>query len=313
MSKYVIKRILFLIPTVIGVTLIIYFVMNLTPGNPARAILGTGVPQADIDAYNHAIGYDLPFLQKFENYLVNMFFHGDFGISYVTKQPVFQEIWPRYIVTMKLAFTGMIVSTIIGIPLGICAAVKQYSVTDTVSSLISFLLAAVPTFVLGLVLLFVFSLKLGWLPSYGITDWTGYIMPVLAISIPIAAQNFRFTKSSMLDAIHQDYVRTARAKGATEKVVIWKHVLKNALLPVITQIGMNLGLLLCGAVVAEQLFSVQGIGSLIVSRITLKDEPVIIAGTILISICFTIVMLMVDIIYAFIDPRIRAKYTKKRG
>ena len=231
----------------------------------------------------------------------------------MTKQPVFQEIWPRYIVTMKLAFTGMIVSTIIGIPLGICAAVKQYSVTDTVSSLISFLLAAVPTFVLGLVLLFVFSLKLGWLPSYGITDWTGYIMPVLAISIPIAAQNFRFTKSSMLDAIHQDYVRTARAKGATEKVVIWKHVLKNALLPVITQIGMNLGLLLCGAVVAEQLFSVQGIGSLIVSRITLKDEPVIIAGTILISICFTIVMLMVDIIYAFIDPRIRAKYTKKRG
>ena len=173
MSKYVIKRILFLIPTVIGVTLIIYFVMNLTPGNPARAILGTGVPQADIDAYNHAIGYDLPFLQKFVNYLVNMFFHGDFGISYVTKQPVFQEIWPRYIVTMKLAFTGMIVSTIIGIPLGICAAVKQYSVTDTVSSLISFLLAAVPTFVLGLVLLFVFSLKLGWLPSYGITDWTG--------------------------------------------------------------------------------------------------------------------------------------------
>ena len=124
MSKYVIKRILFLIPTVIGVTLIIYFVMNLTPGNPARAILGTGVPQADIDAYNHAIGYDLPFLQKFVNYLVNMFFHGDFGISYVTKQPVFQEIWPRYIVTMKLAFTGMIVSTIIGIPLGICAAVK---------------------------------------------------------------------------------------------------------------------------------------------------------------------------------------------
>ena len=295
MSKYVIKRILFLIPTIIGVTLIIYFVMNLTPGDPGRAILGTGVPQEDIDAYNHAIGYDLPFFQKFLNYLENMFLHGDFGISYVTKQPVFQEIWPRYITTIKLAFIGMIVSTLIGIPLGIYAAVKQYSLTDTISSLISFFLAAVPTFVLGLVLLFAFSLKLGWLPSYGITDWTGYIMPTLAISIPIAAQNFRFTKSSMLDAIHQDYVRTARAKGATEKVV------------------MNLGLLLCGAVVAEQLFSVQGIGSLIVARITLKDEPVIIAGTILISICFTIVMLMVDIIYAFIDPRIRAKYTKKRG
>ena len=146
--------------------------------------------------------------------------------------------------------------------------------------------------------------------SYGIPNWTGYIMPALAISLPIAAQNFRFTKSSMLDAIRQDYVRTARAKGASERTVIWKHVLKNAILPVITQVGMSLGLLLCGAVVAEELFSVQGIGSLIVERITYKDEPVIIAGTILISICFTVVMLVVDLIYAMIDPRIRAKYTK---
>ncbi len=313
MWKYVLKRVLFLIPTIIGVTFIIYFVMSLTPSDPGRAILGSGVSQADIDAYNHAIGYDLPFFQKFINYLTNMFFHGDFGTSYVTKQAAFVEIWPRYITTIKLAFIGMFVSTVIGVPLGIYAAVKQYSTTDTVASLISFFLAAVPTFVLGLVLLFVFALKLNWLPSYGLPDWTGYIMPILAISIPIAAQNFRFTKSSMLDAIHQDYVRTARAKGAPEKTVVWKHVLKNALLPVITQIGMNLGLLLCGAVVAEQLFSVQGIGSLIVSRITQKDEPVIIAGTILISICFTVVMLMVDLIYAFIDPRIRAKYTKKRG
>ena len=313
MYKYIIKRLLFLIPTVIGVTFIIYFIMNITPGDPGRAILGSGVSQADVDAYNHAIGYDLPFLQKFINYLENMFLHGDFGISYVTKQPVFNEIWPRYITTIELAFLGMIVSTVIGIPLGIYAAVKQYSATDTVASLISFLLAAVPTFVLGLVLLFCFSLKLNLLPSYGIPDWTGYIMPTLAIAIPIAAQNFRFTKSSMLDSIRQDYVRTARAKGATERTVVWKHVLKNALLPVITQIGLNLGLLLCGAVVAEQIFSVQGIGRLIVDRITQKDEPVIIAGTILISICFTIVMLLVDIIYAFIDPRIRAIYTKKRG
>lgn len=313
MWKYVLKRVLFLIPTIVGVTFIIYFVMSLTPSDPGRAILGSGVSQADIDAYNHAIGYDLPFFQKFINYLTNMFFHGDFGTSYVTKQAALVEIWPRYITTIKLAFIGMFVSTVIGVPLGIYAAVKQYSTTDTVASLISFFLAAVPTFVLGLVLLFVFALKLNWLPSYGLPDWTGYIMPILAISIPIAAQNFRFTKSSMLDAIHQDYVRTARAKGAPEKTVVWKHVLKNALLPVITQIGMNLGLLLCGAVVAEQLFSVQGIGSLIVSRITQKDEPVIIAGTILISICFTVVMLMVDLIYAFIDPRIRAKYTKKRG
>jgi len=313
MHKYVIKRILFLIPTIIGVTLIIYFVMNLTPGDPGRAILGTGVPQEAIDAYNHNLGYDLPFFQKFLNYLYNMFINHDFGISYVTKQSVFAEIWPRYIVTLKLAFIGVVISALLGIPLGIYSAVKQYSLMDTIPSLVSFFLAAVPTFVLGLVLLYFFSLKLNWLPSYGLESWKGYIMPALAISIPTAAQNFRFTKSSMLEAIRQDYVRTARAKGAPESAVIWKHVLKNALLPVITQIGMSLGMLLCGAVVAEQLFSVQGIGSLIVERITFKDEPIIIAGTILISICFTVVMLIVDIIYAFIDPRIRAKYTKARG
>ncbi|WP_130863470.1 ABC transporter permease [Bacilliculturomica massiliensis] len=313
MHKYVIKRILFLIPTIIGVTLIIYFVMNLTPGDPGRAILGTGVPQEAIDAYNHNLGYDLPFFQKFLNYLYNMFINHDFGISYVTKQSVFAEIWPRYMVTLKLAFIGVVISALLGIPLGIYSAVKQYSLMDTIPSLVSFFLAAVPTFVLGLVLLYFFSLKLNWLPSYGLESWKGYIMPALAISIPTAAQNFRFTKSSMLEAIRQDYVRTARAKGAPESAVIWKHVLKNALLPVITQIGMSLGMLLCGAVVAEQLFSVQGIGSLIVERITFKDEPIIIAGTILISICFTVVMLIVDIIYAFIDPRIRAKYTKARG
>ncbi len=313
MYRYVIKRVLFLIPTIIGVTFIIYFIMNITPGDPGRMILGTGVSQADVDAYNESIGYNLPFLQKFLNYLQEVFVNFDFGISYVTKQSVFAEIWPRYIVTLKLAFLGIVISTLIGVPLGIYSAVKQYSLMDTIPSLVAFFLAAVPTFVLGLVLLFVFSLKLNWLPTYGLETWKSYIMPVLAISIPVAAQNFRFTKSSMLDAIRQDYVRTARAKGAPERTVIWKHVLKNALLPVITQIGMSLGLLLCGAVVAEQIFSVQGIGSLIVERISYKDEPVIIAGTILISVCFTLVMLIVDIIYAFIDPRIRAKYTKSRG
>ena len=309
MYKFITKRVLFLIPTILGVTLIIYAVMNITPGDPGRMILGSNVSQEDVDAYNHALGYDLPFLQKYIRYVKNMF-TGDFGISYVTKQNAFHEIWPRYIITLKLSFFGVFLAAILGIPLGIKSAVKQYSLWDTIPSLIAFFLAAVPAFVLGLVLLYIFCLWLRLLPSYGADSIKHYIMPALVISIPPAAQNFRFTKSSMLEAIRQDYVRTARAKGVPERQVIWKHVLKNALLPVITQVGMSLGLLLCGAVVAEQLFSIQGIGSLIVERITYKDEPVIIAGTILISICFTVVMLIVDVIYAMIDPRIRAKYTK---
>ncbi|MFA9423098.1 MAG: ABC transporter permease [Sedimentibacter sp.] len=312
MYRYIIKRLLFLIPTILGVVFIILLVMNITPGDPARALLGASAPQADIDALNHELGYDLPFLQKYVNYIKDMIVKRDFGISYFTKQSVFDEIWPRYLVTIKLAFMGVVLSSAIGIPLGISAAVKQYSMWDTIPSILAFLIAAIPSFVLGMLLLFVFSLKLNWLPSYGIASYKNYIMPALAISIPPAAMNMRFTKSSMLESIRQDFVRTARAKGAPENVVIWKHALKNALLPVITNIGLSLGTLIAGAVVAEKLFSIPGIGSLIVDRISYKDEPVIIAGTILIAVVFTLVMLIVDLIYAYIDPRIRAKYARTK-
>lgn len=313
MYRYVLKRIAFLIPTILGVTLIIYAVMNITPGDPGRAILGPGTPKADIDAYNESIGYNDPFLIKYKNYVKKMIVNQDFGISYVTKQDAFNEIWPRYKVTLALSFMGVFLAALLGIPLGIKSAVNQYSLWDTIPSLTAFFLAAFPAFLLGLILLYIFCLWLNILPSYWQGDWRSLIMPALAISIPPAAQNFRFTKSSMLEAIRQDYVRTARAKGVPERQVIWKHVLKNALLPVVTQVGLSLGTLICGAVVAEKIFSVPGIGSLIVDRINFKDEPIIIAGTILISICFTLVMLLVDIIYAFIDPRIRAKYTRTKG
>lgn len=310
MHRYVIKRLLFLIPTVFGVTFIIYALLNITPGDPGRAILGVNALQADVDAYNHMLGYDLPFIQKYFNYMKNVIIYQDFGVSYFTKQSVFNEVLPRFLLTVKLAMVGVALAAFMGVPLGIDAAVNQYKLRDTVPSLLAFFIAAVPNFVLGMVLLYIFALKLNWFPSYGIGSLKHYIMPALAISIPPAAQNMRFTKSSMLESIRQDYVRTARAKGAPEHTVIWRHALRNALLPVVTQIGMSLGMLIAGAVVIEKLFSIPGVGSLIVDRITFKDEPVIIAGTILISITFTAIMLIVDIIYAFIDPRIKAKYTR---
>ena len=313
MYRYVINRLLFLIPSVLGVIFILFLVMSLTPGDPARILLGDAAPQAQIDEMNRQLGYDLPFMEKYARYVYQIVVHQDFGVSYFTKQSVFEEIWPRYIVTVKLAFIGVVLSSLIGIPFGIYTAVRQYSLWDTVPSLIAFFIAAIPSFVLGMLLLYLFSLKLNWFPSYGIESCKSYIMPALAVSIPPAAINLRFTKSSMLESIRQDYVRTARAKGASESTVIWKHALKNALLPVVTNVGMSLGNLICGAVVAEKLFSIPGIGSLIVDRITYKDEPVIIAGTILISVCFTVVMLVVDLIYAYIDPRIRAKYAQTRG
>ena len=313
MYRYVINRLLFLIPTVLGVIFIIFLVMSITPGDPARVLLGDAASQVQVDALNHQLGYDLPFLEKYGHYVYKAVVEQDFGVSYFTKQSVFEEVWPRYKVTMGLAFIGVILSSLIGIPFGIYTAVRQYSLWDTIPSLIAFFAASIPSFVLGMLLLYLFSLKLNWFPSYGIESFTSYIMPALAVAIPPAAMNLRFTKSSMLESIRQDYIRTARAKGASESTVIWKHALKNALLPVVTNVGMSLGNLICGAVVAEKLFSIPGIGSLIVDRITYKDEPVIIAGTILISVCFTIVMLIVDLIYAYIDPRIRAKYARVRG
>lgn len=313
MYRYVLQRLLFLIPTILGVTLIIFLVMSLTPSTPGRIMLGPSATTADVEQLNHELGYDQPILKRYVNYVVDMVVKQDFGTSYYTKQSVFNEIWPRYIVTIKLATIGIILSTLIGVPLGILAAVKQYSAFDSIPSLLAFFIAAVPSFVLGMVLMYIFCLKLKLLPTYDNGTIVALIMPAITIAIPPAAQNFRFTKSSMLEEIRQDYIRTARAKGATERIVIWKHALQNALLPVVTNIGMNLGVLIAGAVVAEKLFSIQGIGSLIVDRISYKDEPTIIAGTILIAIVFTVVMLLVDIAYAYIDPRIKAKYERLKG
>ena len=304
MYKFIIKRILFLIPTIIGVTFIIYAVMNITPGDPGRAILGTGVSQADIDAYNHALGYDLPFLQKFGLYIKRMVIDQDFGISYVTKQNAFHEIWPRFLVTLKLSFLGVFLSAIIGIPLGIQAAVKQYKLADTIPSLLAFLLAAVPTFVLGLAMLFLFCDRLNWLPSYGIDTFKHYIMPALAISLPPAAQNFRFTKSSMLEAIRQDYVRTARAKGVPGFKVIFGHALKNSLIPVITYFGPMLAYIVTGSIVVEQIFAVPGIGRAFVNSITGRDYPLIMGTTIILACLIIIMNLVSDLLYKIVDPRI---------
>lgn len=313
MYKYVIKRILFLIPTILGVAFIIYFVLNLTPGNPGRSILGPTASLEAVEQLNEELGYNDPFLKKYANYIIDVVTKGDFGTSYFTKQPVMNEVLPRFAVTLKLALIGIVISTLIGVPIGILTAVKQYSAWDYIPSILAFLLAAIPSFVLGMVLLLVFSLKLHLLPSYGLDTWQCYIMPSLCMAIPITAFNIRFTKSSMLESIREDYIDTARAKGASERTVIWKHALKNALLPVITNIGLNMGGLIMGAVVAERLFSVPGIGALIMDRISYKDEPTIIACTIVIAITFTIIMLLVDIIYAFVDPRVKAKYTKIKG
>lgn len=310
MHRYVIKRLLFLIPTVLGVSLIIFFVMNITPGNPGRMILGVNATTEEVEAINQELGYYDPVPVRWFNYLKDVITKGDFGQSYSTKLNVFEDLWPRFMITLRLAILVLILSVCIGVPLGILSAVKQNTLLDTIPTMIAFFLAAVPSFVVGIVLMFIFALKLNLFPSYGLDSIKHYVLPVVSATICELSAYLRFTKSSMLESIRQDYVRTARAKGVAERTVIWKHALKNALLPVVTSIGMRFGCLLAGMVTTEQLFSIPGVGSLIVESISTKDEPMIIGCAVMVSICFTLLMIGVDVIYAFIDPRIRAKYSK---
>ncbi len=310
MYKYVIKRLLFTIPVLFGAIFLVFTIMYLTPGDPGTLILGITAKQADIDALNHELGYDQPFFTQFFNYIKDMVTAFDFGESYRTGLPVFDEILARFPCTFWLALLSMIFSSIIGIILGIISAVKQYSILDNVCTTVAMLLSAIPGFWLGLMLMLIFALNLGLLPSNGIDTWTGYVLPVATLTLSSAASQMRLTRSSMLETIRADYIRTARSKGAPEKVVIYKHALKNALLPVITSMGMTFGAGLGGAVIIETVFGMPGVGMLIVNSIRQKDTPTVMAATLFLAFLFCLVMLIVDILYAYIDPRIKARYQK---
>lgn len=308
MYKYVIKRLLFTIPVLFGATFLVFTIMYLTPGDPGSLILGMTAKQADIDALNHQLGADQPFFIQFFNYIKNIFTEFDFGTSYRTGLPVFDEILARFPTTFWLTLWSCLLSAVIGIVLGVISAVKQYSALDNVLTTSCMILSAVPGFWLALMLMLVFSLRLGLLPSNGLDSWEGYILPVITLSVSGVASDMRLTRSTMLETIRQDYIRTARSKGAPEKTVIFGHALKNAMLPVLTSIGMGFGASLGGAVIVETVFGVPGVGQLMVTAIRQKDSPTVMAATLFLAVLFCLIMLIVDLLYAYIDPRIKAKY-----
>ena len=312
MLKYVLKRILLMIPILVGVAFIVFSVLALTPSDPGSLILGAGADKSAIDALNHQLGYDLPFFTRFFNYIKDMFLHGSLGVSYYSGRTVMKEILVKLPITLLVAFNGMFFATLIGVPLGVLSAVKQYSLADTVSTTVSLFFASIPAFWFGMTLMSWLSLRLGWLPSSGIGSWKNFVLPALTLAVPYAAQQLRFTRSSMLETIRADYIRTARAKGATEGKVIWHHAMKNALLPVITVTGMNFGGLIGGAVVTESLYALPGLGNLLVNSIYRKDVPMVMGATIFLAASYSIIMLIVDLLYAFVDPRIKSKYAAKK-
>lgn len=307
MHKYVLKRVLLLIPVLLGVSLLVFAIMSLTPGDPAQLILGENAPKAAVLKLREEMGLNDPFFMQYFRFVKNAIM-GDFGRSYTTGREVFGEIFARFPNTLILAVIGIIISVCIGIPIGIISATRQYSFLDSFSMVIALLGVSMPVFWLGLMLILTFSVKLGWLPSGGYNGLSSIILPAITLGVGSAAIITRMTRSSMLEVIRQDYIRTARAKGVTEKVVINKHALKNALIPIITVVGLQFGHLLGGAVLTESVYSWPGVGRLMVDAIRQKDTPTVLAAVVFLAAAFSVVNLLVDILYAYVDPRIKSQY-----
>lgn len=309
MHKYVLRRTIMLVPVLLGVTFVVFAIMALTPGDPGTLILGQNATEEAIRQINEQLGYFDSLPVKYFRYVANAV-RGDFGTSYRTSEPVFKEIFLRFPTTLKLAVGATILAVLIGIPIGIVSAVKQYSLLDMVTTVSAIFLASVPQFWLGLIMILVFSLKLGILPAIGVDTYKGYIMPMFTLSLPVAAGILRLTRTAMLEVIRQDYIRTARAKGAKEMSIILRHALKNALLPIITIVGLNFGYLLGGTVLVEAIFGVPGVGTLTITSIRMKDMPQTTASIIFLSATYCVILLVVDILYAYVDPRLRARFAK---
>lgn len=311
MVRFIGKRLFQMIFVVLGISLIIFFILDFTPGNPARMILGEDASQEQIDELSEELGINDPFWVRYFNYVGDVA-QGDFGISYHNGKPVQDEIMDRFPTTFKIAFFGILLAVLIGVPIGIISAVKQYSIIDTISTTAAMILTAMPGFFVGMLLILLFTVKLNILPATGIETWKHYIMPSIAVASVTMASFIRMTRSTMLEVIRQDYVRTARAKGAPESKVIFKHCLRNALLPVITVIGVNFASQLGGTVMIESVFAIPGLGSFMVNAVRQKDIPVVMGSVIYVAIIAGLANLVVDILYTYIDPRVKSLYTKKK-
>jgi peptide/nickel transport system permease protein len=315
MLKYVVKRLLMMIPVLIGVVVIVFTINYFSTVSPAVILAGANASAEDIAAKNAELGLDKPYLVQLGNYFYNMIRHASLGTSYIYKQPVRSMIATRMPYTLKIGVIAAALSAVIGVSLGILGAVKQNSAVDYISTILSIVCAALPPFLVCLGLMLIFSVKLGVLPIQGVKTWQGYILPIIATGLSPVAMTARMTRSSMLEVIRQDYIRAARAKGVPEGVVIWKHTLKNALIPILTVVGMNFGLSMTGSVICETIFNIPGLGLLMSSSISQRDFITTQGCVLVCALIVCLMNLLTDLCYAFVDPRIKAQYGggKKRG
>ena len=264
-----------------------------------------------MDKLNEQLGYNHPFFVRFFEYIKGIVTEFDFGVSYTTQKPVVDDIMAKFPYTLKLAVGAVALSSILGIILGVTAAVKQYSAADSGITVLAMITSVMPSYWLGMLLILFFSIKLKWLPTSGASTPIHFVLPILTLALCYVGQMMRLTRSVMLEALRQDYVRTARAKGVTEKMVTYGHALRNAMMPLVTRISTQLALMMGGSVICETVFNIPGVGAYVVTAIRSKDVPAVMTCTLFVAALYCIIMLLMDILYAYIDPRMRAKYGAK--
>jgi len=309
MLRYILKRILAIIPVVIAVSFIVFFIMDFVPTDAAVTALGDGATEEQLEYYRETHGLNDPLVVRYARYMAGIF-RGDLGTSYSNQMPVWDLFFEKFPNTLRLALASVVVTVLLSLPLGILAAVKENTWVDTVCSTLSFVGLAMPNFWLGLLLIMLFAVNLHWLPSTGADGFRSLILPAITCGTGNMAALTRITRSSMLDVLGQDYLRTARAKGQSERKIILRHAFRNAEIPVVTQIGIQMSTLIGGAVLTERVFAWPGVGAFMVDSIQKSDFEVVTGFVIMLAIFVSLVLLLVDVLYAFLDPRIKAQYSK---
>ncbi|WP_324020138.1 glutathione ABC transporter permease GsiC [Pantoea sp. JZ29] len=308
MVNYFLKRLLGLIPTLFIVAVLMFLFVHLLPGDPARLIAGQEADASVVALVRQELGLDKPLPVQFVHFIVNAL-QGDFGQSLVSRRPVSAEIATRFMPTLWLTLTSMVWAVILGMAIGIVSAVWRNRWPDRLGMTLAVSGISFPAFALGMLLMDVFSVQLGWLPTVGADSWQHYILPSLTLGAAVAAVMARFTRASFVEVMQEDYMRTARAKGVSEYRVVIKHGLRNAMIPVVTMMGLQFGFLLGGSIVVEVVFNWPGLGRLLVDSVQMRDYPVIQAEVLLFSLEFILINLIVDMLYAVINPAIRFKDT----
>lgn len=304
MRGYLTRRVLIAIPSLIAVTILIFVAMRAVPGDPALLLAGDFATPDTVESLRAKWGLDRPLAVQYFVFMSHLV-QGDLGRSIVSDLPVIDEILQRFRVTIVLALTAIVVAVLVGLSTGIVGATRPYTVWDYGSMVIAMIGVSTPIFWSGMLLILLFAVVLGWLPSGGVDTWRGYILPAISLGFFAAGIIARQTRSAMLDVLRQDYVRTARAKGLQERRVINRHALRNALVPVVTIVGLEFGRMLGGAILTETVFSLPGLGSFLIISISKRDYPVVQAIVLWLALAFVVINMTIDVVYATLDPRIR--------